>query len=593
LRRNIILVIILALLGAWYFFYEIRGSEVRQREAVEASRLLPGVLPDDVQSVTLIRLPLLPPDTAPMNTGDLQYRIRVENSPEGWVLTEPVRAQGNQVMIDQMVRDMTELTKGRVIAREGDDLNSFGLDAPAFMISVESATDSLELSLGNETPTGDAYYARRNEQNEIFLVDRSIQSYLLKKAIDYRDRRIIQDRGESLTAISIRYAQGIPPIALVKTGTEWRMEAPEPAPADSSRIRDIIETLAAVQIPEFIDDPDDPLRYGLANPSLEITLVQGDRSRRLAIGADADPGGKFQFGRWDDSGPVFTLPRNVGDLFADDPFFYRSKTICDLDRAVIHRIEIRHDDTSMEIRRDETLEWRVTSPELADTDTDAVAGFISDIVFMRATGIKPPQEDFGTTVAMVRFFDATGEMIWEGALGGIPPDGVGRWIQSSDQTVIFRIGSDDVRRLMPDIFTFRDTSLLSFDRYQMTSIVIHRGKGRLMITPEGDSFTSTGGGDISASVLEQIYWCLHTLKMDRLIREFNQAPAPEALAEFGLDSPVMTVRVEMEDGAFQSIELGWTGGTPDEIFVRKGSPGLIAAVDAYRLEPLMNLQFQE
>lgn len=588
--RNIVLVLILAGLAAWLYFYEIRGGEHRRRQDIESARLFPGLTIEDVTSVSITRIPSLPDQTAPANIRDLQYTLRVIRKPDGWHLTEPVSAEGNPVAIRRMVEDIVSVQKRRIISRDPDDFEAFGLVTPAFFVTVETGTERHRLRIGNENPTGNAMYARLDDLSDIFLLDSSLRTHLLKKALDYRNRQLIQDAGADLTGMTVKVSPSKQPVILTHSEDAWFMESPESAPADSVRIRNIIKSLSTHQIKDFIDEPEDPLRYGLANPGITVGLQWGDRSRELAIGADADPGGKLQYARFDAEGPVFTISHKITDLFSDDPFYYRSKTICSLENALVHRIEIQRADTRLVMDRDESLEWKITRPPGIPADTDAVSEYLSDVTYMRATGIKPAHEAFGESPGRIRFYDGADQLIAELIVGGQPHDAVGRWLQSTDQETVFKISDDDAERLLPAVFRFRDKSLLEFDRYQVEAIEITRGDRRIQIVSDGDTFSATDRPDIEIRTLETIYWTLHALKMDRLIREFTETPSAETLSEYGLAEPAAVIRIVLDNNEIQTIRLGTVPENPSEVYVLKGEPGRIASVDLQRLTPIFDLE---
>ena len=78
-RNTMILALVVAALGAFLYFYEIRGQEERADAAEAAKRLFQGISTEEIDAIVLVS-----------SGGE---SVRLERSEEGWRITEPVHFQ--------------------------------------------------------------------------------------------------------------------------------------------------------------------------------------------------------------------------------------------------------------------------------------------------------------------------------------------------------------------------------------------------------------------------------------------------------------------------------------------------------------------
>ena len=97
-------------------------------------------------------------------------RIRARRAPEvGWTLLEPVGEMAAVARIEQAVSSLQLISP--VDRLQTNDYAQYGLEEPAVRI-VLSLVDgsSRSLLIGGQAPTGDVYYARSGEANELLLL---------------------------------------------------------------------------------------------------------------------------------------------------------------------------------------------------------------------------------------------------------------------------------------------------------------------------------------------------------------------------------------------------------------------------------------
>ncbi|MGB3976356.1 MAG: DUF4340 domain-containing protein [bacterium] len=457
-KRNIVLLSALVLVAGWYYFYEIRGEALRRTRSIESVRILPGALVTDVQKFSIQRFVTLPDDIPDIEMSDKVYTIEIVRSNDRWVLTQPVQADCDQDYADKAILRFTQLQKGRTVDEKPDSLTPYGLDNPAFKVSLDCADQSTICFIGDKNPVGDSFYAMFQGDDAVYLISNEIKSDLFSTAYEFRNKSILEASRQEITRLALTFKDNDVRLVFERNPEgDWLISNMMDAPTDVVRLEETLSALTAQSVQNFIDDPQPMKEYGLDTPWLTIEARINDQNDfQFDIGGYADSGGKMRFARKNASGPVLLVKKSFFELFKPDFFHYRSKTVCNMDRGVINKIRIEQADRIIELIRLADVGWQMTEPPTSATDSTAVGSYLSTLTYLRATGLKPEQESFGDSSATIRLFsDVNSEnALTTLTIGAQPEDGVGRWVICSDNATVFRISGTDVERLLPDPSTF-------------------------------------------------------------------------------------------------------------------------------------------
>lgn len=98
--------------------------------------------------------------------------FRVERSDLGWMIAQPTKFPGDEVVIGPAVRAVAQLMATTVITPTTSDLSAYGLTNPSITITLsDSAKQPLvTLLVGGNNPVGDAQYVKRSDSDTIYLV---------------------------------------------------------------------------------------------------------------------------------------------------------------------------------------------------------------------------------------------------------------------------------------------------------------------------------------------------------------------------------------------------------------------------------------
>jgi hypothetical protein len=283
-RTTALLLVIALILGAFVYFYEVRGSDVRREAEEQARRLFPAVAQEDIDWIELTTS-----DGTP---------VRLEQREDGWVLNQPVEFPADRFAVDGMASNLATLVNEEVI-EEPVDAAEYGLGEAARVVRFSVVGVVHELKLGRATPVGANSYAATGDGDAVYTVQTyKVQSF--DRALDdLRDKRILDFDTASIQRIEARWPDGGVALERVagddaERSVRWRLAAPIEGRADDETVDELLADLSYLRGEGFVDEPLGDAEAGLDAPAFEIVLTpegEGEAPAaplRLTIGALRD-----------------------------------------------------------------------------------------------------------------------------------------------------------------------------------------------------------------------------------------------------------------------------------------------------------------
>ena len=168
---------------------------------------------------------------------------------------EPVRAKAEDRGVDEVLDGLVEGKRDKVIAEQAADVGDFGLKEPSLVVqaTVKDVGTPIILNIGARTPTMGGYYAREGEQSKILMVPTSLYSKFDKTVFNLRDKTVLALDQTQVKRVEVQ--QGDQVIAVESEGDKgWKIVAPLEAKADKTKVNDLISTVNAAKVKEFLDD---------------------------------------------------------------------------------------------------------------------------------------------------------------------------------------------------------------------------------------------------------------------------------------------------------------------------------------------------
>ena len=369
-KTTIIVAVLAIALGAFVYFYEIKGGEERQQAERQAKKTF--LFEDDqVQGLTLT------------HSGEEIVLAKAEDGE--WTITAPIKTEADKGTVDALVRNLKNAETDRVVADSTADLGAFGLDEPEVKVSLlleDEGTDVL--CIGDKSPTGSYVFANMDGNREVFTVSSSLLSNVQKELFDLRDKRVLGFEKDEVEKLELK-ERGKPLFVLSRTGSEWQMEQPKKLQGDRSAVNQILNKLKDGKAKAFVTEKAESVKpYGLDKPDIEVTLWLGkDKAKKqLKIGDAKTP--DLYYAQDEARDPIFTVDSTFVKELRKDLFALRDKKIVKFLRSRVNKIELVYADSSIVCQKDTSDDWRVTAPVVQKAKKWKVSGILSDLETLTA-----------------------------------------------------------------------------------------------------------------------------------------------------------------------------------------------------------------
>ncbi len=455
-RTTVVLFAVALLLGAFVYFYEIRGGEQRKEAELTASKLFPGIEADGVDRISLV-------------TSD-DVAARVERRDGLWRVIEPVDFPGDAVSLDGISSTLAQLSsEGAIDQPQSADIYGLGEQVQEFRFAVGDVEHTLRI--GDKTPVGANTYVATSESDKVFMLPSWRVNSLRKSLDDLRDRRPIHFDRNSITRLHARWPGG--GVVVEKRDDVWWIVDPIEGRADASTLETLLSDLSFLRADGFVDDPPPDAETGLDRPEFAVELETDSADQEtplhLAMGAVLD--GKVRLVRGAQSALYRVAEQRLGD-FPRALLTYRFKELASFVESEAASFELAFDDPaheSLEIRGQRSDQGWESSPEAMAADKaadmlaelsrlkaiDILADFMGEAE-LRALGLAPPH-------VKLRVFGAADEgaeppLLAEVHLGQVDPER-GIVAKTPDRPTVYRIPHSLAEHLPVSVEAFRNRFL--------------------------------------------------------------------------------------------------------------------------------------
>ncbi len=170
-RITIALVVILALLAGYIWYTFLRADA-------------PPLVPETPEPTAIPFLSLPSDQVQAIQVLDTQTKqtTRVVRDGEEWKMEQPAQGQANRVRVERVLFELSRITAERKLTPTGD-LAVYGLNPAAYQVRTELKDGStVTFQLGGENPDKDYFYALKNGDAAVYLIDASIANDLVEFA---------------------------------------------------------------------------------------------------------------------------------------------------------------------------------------------------------------------------------------------------------------------------------------------------------------------------------------------------------------------------------------------------------------------------
>ncbi len=482
--------------------------------------------------------------------GNLYHLDRKDNT---WRATGPVDMEITGSEPDGLLDELTTLRAERFEARKPADWAKYGLDKPAFQLSVVAKDGKpREIELGNREATKEGgRFARFKGGDIVFVLSDKIASNLRSDPMDFLDKNLASLDPEKIERI--RYS-GPSSFTLERKGKEWQItDAPIPtASVDKDAIDSILKGWQKLRAERFVAVGPKIVwsNFGLEKAAtITVTESGGAEAKAkdyvLELGKDAKgDGGRYaRFGRKDS---VFVLNGFVAEILARSHLdFVDTRMVRPFDPDGVAVVDRKMAGGDLELaRRDDA--WQFVRPTVREADNLTMFELLRRVSQLQAKRVAAVDvkdlQPYGLDkpFAVITFsFDPDGigkkHVI---KLGNLTKDDARRekderFAMVDDKPMVVVLPADLTNQLIAPSLFFADRNIASFSRVDRAELT--RGSRKLTVVRDAKSWQIAEPlkADADSAALDELVRLLQRLRAEEVV-----ADKGADLKKYGLDTPV-------------------------------------------------------
>ncbi|MGE5646298.1 MAG: DUF4340 domain-containing protein [Acidobacteriota bacterium] len=400
----------------------------------------------------------------------------------------------------------------------------------------------------------------------VWWSNKSKQAEAMKPAADAAPK-ILAIPGDQITKVEIRKDGAEATVAERKDG-KWTLTAPKPLAADQDALSSMTSTFAALNADRLIEEKTADLgQYGLAKPSIEITITQKDgKNRELLIGDELPTSSGF-YAKLGDDPRVFTIASYTKTSLDKSAADLRDKRLLRFDSDKLSRLELAARGAAIEFGKNNQGDWQILKPRPLRADGGQVEELIRKLrdAKMDADATEKDAKAFaaGRQVAVAKMTDAAGTQ----QLQVRKDKDKNYYAKSSAVEGVYKLAADIGDALDKGLDDFRNKKLFDFGWSDPSKIEV---RGGASYQKSGDKWMSAGKQMDSATMQGVV---------DKL-RDLSATAFPEK----GFTTPALEFTVTSNEGKrVEKVALARSGDA--WIAQRENEPALYQ-IDAKAVDEL-------
>ena len=315
------------------------------------------------------------------------------NASGNWQITSPQALAADQDSVSGVLATLSSLDSERLLEDKVSDPGSYGLASPALQVGVTLKDNkSQKLLIGDQTPSGNAWYAMLAGDPRLFTIAGYTKTGLDKSASDLRDKRLLTVDFDKVSQIQLTDEKGgkHQDVTLARNKDSWQILKPGPFRADSASVDDLVRSLkdAKMETVPAGDEGKDSAAFKSATPFATAKITAASGTEELELRKSKND----YYAKSTAVTGVFKVPGTLGtslDKSLDD---LRSKKLFDFGYAEPNKIEMHDGSKSFFFTRSGANWW---DGEGKKVDEGAVQSLVSNLRDLSASkfpesGFAPP-----------------------------------------------------------------------------------------------------------------------------------------------------------------------------------------------------------
>lgn len=332
--------------------------------------------------------------------------LEIVKHDDGWQLVKPAAHKADDASLDGLIGQLSALRAERVAAYRPKDVKSFGLDAPAAVVTlaVTGQAKPPTLKIGKEAAASSPgkpadHFVQVEGSDVVGVLDGLTCRRLLVEPLKFRDRLVAQftDADRAILQRGVRRA------VFAKVDGTWKLTQPILAEAEQSDLEDLVNAFARLRADEWVTEKAADLKpYGLDKPAVRWQFYDGDKEvLNVLVGARKGADDSRGYAKLASGGQVFLLDsKATAKAFAE----YRTRSVWSgVDAAQVETLQYGYAQHPFTLQKAGGL-WELFGSPGAKVKSDAVTETLDALARLRVEryvadkdgdmklyGLEPPE----------------------------------------------------------------------------------------------------------------------------------------------------------------------------------------------------------
>jgi uncharacterized protein DUF4340 len=366
--------VLLAILAGLFWWLNKREASATKPPVTPATTKIVDLAQDQIQSLTIEKTGSEP--------------IELKRAGGKWSITGPKALPADQDAVSSLLSTFTSLNADKILEDKPASVEQYGLTKPLLSVTATKKDGkTVELLVGDETPTNSGSYAKLAGEPRVFLVASYNKSSLDKSENDLRDKRLLAFGSEKLSRVELTAKKET--IEFGRNKDQWQILKPKPMRANQSAVEDLVRSLgdAKMELSAADDEKKDLSAFNAGKPvaTAKVTDVAGTQELQVRKSKDD------YYAKSSGVAGAHKVLSSVGSSLEKSLDDFRNKKLFDFGFVDPEKIEI-HDGAKSYFLTRSGSDWWSNGTKM---DESNVSTLVSDIRDLTAT--KFPDTGFTTS----------------------------------------------------------------------------------------------------------------------------------------------------------------------------------------------------
>jgi len=176
-----------------------------------------------------------------------EEEIDLQRSWEGdWTVVNADNYPADEAVINEMMEEVLTLTKDQLISNNPQNWNKFNVTSTTGIEVIFKEREDREIAhfwVGKMGTSYGTQYIRKNNLDEVYLVNKNLNQYFTKTLDDWKDHTILKLDAEKIQTVEVSDNYG-----LVRSGSGWTMNGEN---FEQEKVNVILNAVANLKTTEF------------------------------------------------------------------------------------------------------------------------------------------------------------------------------------------------------------------------------------------------------------------------------------------------------------------------------------------------------